>query len=178
MLKLAIMQIGIFGGSFNPPHSGHLRAAQNLLASGRQARPPLRRIDEVWFMPCYAHVWNKALAPAQHRLAMLQFFTGNRLKVSTLEIDQKRPVYTVETLKLLSSQYPQHRFFWIIGQKSLPELAKWEEPEKVKERLIVVPEVPGISSTIIRNRIKKGASIKNLVPEKVREYIEKHKLYQ
>lgn len=167
------MQIGIFGGSFNPPHSGHLRAAQNLLANGS----PARRVDEIWFMPCYVHVWNKELAPAEHRLAMLQFFTGDRLKVSTLEIDQKRPVYTIETLKLLSSQYPQHRFFWIIGQKSLPELAKWKEPERVKERLIVVPEVFGISSTIIRNRIKKGKSIQELVPAKVAEYIQKHELY-
>lgn len=176
MLKLAIMQIGIFGGSFNPPHSGHLRAAKSLLAC-RGGSPSLRRVDEVWFMPCYAHVWSKALAPAKHRLAMLQFFTGDRLKVSTLEIDQKRPVYTIETLRLLASRYPQHRFFWIIGQKSLPELPKWKEPEKVKERLIVVPEVPGISSTIIRNRIKKGKSIKELVPAKIAEYIQKHELY-
>ena len=170
MLKLAVMQIGIFGGSFNPPHLGHLRAAQNLLANGR--------IDEVWLMPCYAHVWQKKLALPKHRLAMTRFLENKKIKVSALETEQKKPVYTIETLKLLSSRYPQHCFFWIIGAKSLAELAKWEKPDEVKKQLIIVPEIPGVSSTIIRNRIKKGASIKNLVPAKAAEYIKKHGLYQ
>ena len=163
------MQVGIFGGSFDPPHLGHLKAAQNLLASAR--------VDEIWFMPCYVHVWDKKLASARHRLAMLKLLTRPQLKLSTFEVAKKRPVYTIETLKLLNSRYPQHQFFWIIGAKSLPELTKWKEPEKVKKQLLVVPEIPGISSTIIRQRIKKSQSIKNLVPAKVADYIKKHGLY-
>ena len=163
------MQVGIFGGSFDPPHLGHLKAAQDLLASGK--------VNEIWFMPCYAHVWDKKLAPARHRLAMLKLLTRPQLKLSTFEVAKKRPIYTIETLKLLNFRYPQHHFFWIIGEKNLSELVKWKEPEKVKKQLLVVLEIPGICSSLIRQRIKQGKSIKDLVPEKVAAYIKKHGLY-
>jgi len=164
------MRIGIFGGSFDPPHRGHLKAVQNLLVLGK--------IDEIWFMPCYVHVWDKKLAPARHRLAMTRLLKNQKIKVSVLEIEQKKPVYTIETLKLLNSCYHQHQFFWIIGEKNLSELVKWKEAEKVKKQLLIVPEIPGICSSLIRQRIKQGKSIKNLVPAKVAAYIKKHGLYK
>ena len=100
------------------------------------------------------------------------------IKVSTLEIKQKRAVHTVETLKLLEKKYPQHQFFWIVSQKSVPELPKWKDYERIKNQILIVPEIEGISSSIIRERVKKGLSLKDFVPEKIEAYIKKHGLYK
>lgn len=166
------MRIGVFGGSFDPAHLGHLRSCQQLVDS--------RLVDQVWLMPCYAHVWRKKLAPVKDRLTMTKFLENKKIKVSTLEIEQKRAVYTIDTLKLLSSKYPQHRFVWIISSKSLQDLPKWGDYQKLmkKHYFLVVPEIVDVSSSIVRERVKKGLSIKGLVPEKVKEYIEKNKLYR
>ena len=164
------MQIGIFGGSFNPPHLGHLLSSQRLIDSGS--------CDEVWLMSCYSHVWEKKLSPVKHRLAMTKLLENKSIKVSTLEIEQKRAVHTIETLKLLQKRYPQHQFFWVVGKKSMPELPEWKDYEKIKDQIIVVPEIKGISSSIIRQRVKKGLSLKNFIPEKVEAYIKKYGLYK
>jgi len=165
------MQIAIFGGSFNPPHLGHFLSAQQLVDFGF--------VDQVWLMPCYAHVWNKKLASPRHRLAMAKFLENKDIKVSTLEIEQKRAVSTIETLKILIAKHPNYRFLWIIGGKSVSDLPKWQDYEELIKNyyFLIVPEIMDVSSSIVRERTKKGLSIKSLVPEKVREYIEEQGLY-
>ena len=166
------MQIGVFFGSFDPPHLGHLRSAQHLVNSGS--------CDQVWLMPCFSHVWRKKLASPNHRLAMAKLLENKNIKVSDLEIKAKKALYTIETLEILKKKYSQHQFSLVIGEKSLKELPKWKEHQKlIKDyHLLVVPEIPGISSSIIRKRVKRGLSIRDLVPEKVRRYIERNKLYK
>lgn len=165
------MQIGIFGGSFDPPHFGHLLSAQQLVDFGF--------CDQVWLMPCFAHVWGKRLSSVKHRSAMTKLLENKKIKVSTLEIEQKRAMPTIETLKILEKKYPKHNFFWVIGEKTLEELPKWKDYRKLIKNynFLIVPEVEDISSSMIRERVKKGLSIKGLVPEKVRRYIERNKLY-
>jgi len=197
------MQIAIFGGSFNPPHLGHFLSAQQLVDFGF--------IDQVWLMPCYAHVWNKKLALIEHRLKMTKFLENEKIKVSELEIKEKKPVYTIETMELLKKKHPRHYFSLIIGEKSLKELSKWKDYKRLIKnyKFLVVPQnssntshprprrgeaeggqssiikpishplwvTTGVSSSIIRKRVKKGISIVGLVPGKVREYIKKNKLY-
>ena len=166
------MQIGIFGGSFDPPHLGHLRSAQRLLGH--------KSVDQAWLMPCYSHVWEKKLSPVKHRLAMTKLLENKNIKVSTIEIEQKRPVPTIETLRILRKKYPNDRFFWVIGEKSLPELPKWKDYEKLisNNDLLVVAEIKGISSSIIRQRVKKNLSLKGFVSKKVAEYIKNNGLYK
>ena len=166
------MQIGVLGGSFDPPHIGHLLSAQQLVDFGF--------CGQVWLMPCFAHVWEKKLSPVKHRLRMTRFLENKKIKVSTLEIEQKKALPTIETLRLLKRRYPQHHFCWVIGGKSLLELPKWRDYEELIKNyyFLIVPEEGGISSSIIRERVKKGLSIKGFVPEEVEAYIKKHGLYK
>lgn len=194
------MKIGVLGGSFNPPHLGHLIVSQQLIDFGF--------VDQVWLMPCYAHVWHKKLAPVKNRLTMCRFLANKKIKVSTLEIDQKKPMSTITTLKLLEKKYPKQQFFWLIGQKSLKELPQWNHyQELIKNyKFLILPQnskklkienclpsrqagklkiishplwaTSNLSSSVVRKRIKKGLSLKGFVPEKVAAYIKKHRLYQ
>ncbi len=166
------MQIGVFGGSFDPPHLGHLLSALQLIS--------FSYCGQVWFMPCFAHVWGKKLSPVKHRLAMTKLLGNKDIKVSALEIEQKRAMPTIETFKIFKKRYPQHQFFWVIGEKTLEELPKWKDYRKLIKNynFLIVPEVEDISSSIIRERVKKGLSIKGLVPEKVEAYIKRNKLYR
>ena len=82
------MKIGILGGSFDPPHKGHIIIANRLLK--------LRQFDQIWLMPCYHHPFNKKLSPSQTRLEMIKFLENDKVKVSDLEINQKTISYTVQ----------------------------------------------------------------------------------
>lgn len=194
------MKIGILGGSFNPPHFGHLLASQQLVDFGF--------VDQIWLMPCFAHVWEKKLAPIKDRLQMCRFLENEKIKVSTFEIEQGRAIPTIETLELLEKKYLQHQFFWLIGQKSLQELSKWQEYKKLLKnyKFLVIPQnnnklkienclpaslvgkleiinhplwiTSNLSSSVIRQRVKKGLSLRGFVPDHIAEYIKKHGLYQ
>lgn len=182
------MRIGIFGGAFNPIHKGHLQIAQNLLDQ--------KIVDEVWLLPCFSHVWNKELAPAEDRVKMINlalnfnnFEIKNCLKIKNLklkiklcgiELKQKRPVFTIDTVKILKKRFPQHNFYWIIGSDNFKTLNKWHSYEKLLNLIpfIIVPRTKdNYSSTIIRERVQKGLPITNLAPPFVERYIIDRKLY-
>ena len=189
------MKLGAFGGSFNPVHFGHLLSAQQLIEFGF--------VDEVWLIPCYAHIWNKKLAPLKHRWAMLKLCQTLKIKISDIEVKEKRPMPTIETLELLKKHFPQHQFFWVIGEKTLAELPRWIAYQRLisENHFLVLPQansssplstpssnfhrvfhkdwiVSNLSSTIVRKRCQKGLSLKGLVPQAVADYIQKHRLYQ
>jgi len=161
----------------------------------------LAMIDEVWLLPVYRHTFNKHLNELQIRLDLTRLLTNHRIKLSTLEIDNKLSGQTIELVPILKKGYPQHRFIFIIGSDQLPTFHKWGEYKKLLKLLpfLVMPRAgfslqplysgmrvldhpllvtTNISSTIIRDRIKKSLTINNLVPEKVREYIEEKGLYK
>ncbi|MBN2097314.1 MAG: nicotinate-nucleotide adenylyltransferase [Candidatus Omnitrophica bacterium] len=187
-------RIGILGGSFNPIHLGHLAIAE-------QARESLR-LDKVVFIPANIppHKQIKGFASAQERYYLTQLACqGNPdFQVCDLEIIRGGVSYSVETLKELKSIYPKARLYFIAGADFLTEFSAWKAIGKLKSlcTFVVAPR-PGhplkrlpkgmqaidvaaleISSTVIRNRLKKGKSIRYLVPEKVQQYILRKRLYR
>ena len=193
------MKIAILGGAFNPPHLGHSIIARQVLE--------FTDISQVWLAPCWRHTFQKELAPSQHRLSMTQFLANGHVSVSDIEIKNQLPGDTIETLELAEKLAPGDQFSFIIGSDNLVSFKKWTswedlitrwkfwifprpgfdyhleqyglENPKYKFQLIQHPllATSDISSTLIRNRLKAGYPIDYLLPEKVREYINKHKLY-
>jgi nicotinate-nucleotide adenylyltransferase len=200
------MRVGVLGGTFDPPHLGHLILAQ-------EAHQALD-LAQVLFVPA-GEPWRKAgreLSPREHRLAMTRLaVTGNPLfAVSTGEADRPGPSYTAETLAQLRAELgPQAEFFFIMGADSLADFPHWHDPLRILElaRLAVaerpaladagfeegVPEelaqalrrcvvwlpmpLVAISASAVRERVRQGLSIRYWVPDAVEEYIRRHGLY-
>ena len=194
--------IGVFGGSFDPIHLGHLLVAE-------QAREQLA-LAQVLFLPAARSPHKARQAPAAdlHRRAMVQLAIADHdaFALSTVDLDRPAPSYTVDSLKLLRAARPATEWVLILGADSLAGLATWREPARIaaQARLAVfarpgaaldldamqgqmpflvgrVVEIEGprveISATDIRRRQAAGHSIRYLVPEAVRAYIAAHGLY-
>src|SRR3989344_5093370 len=186
------MKVAILGGKFDPPHYGHLLIAQQVLESDL-------KIDQVWLMPAKNHPWKKINASAEQRMEMVKLLTNDKIKVSEIDLYRDGNIYTIDTVKILQQKY-HHQFYWIIGSDNIANFHKWKDWKKLQKLITFIvferngfpivnlPDnfiklkhknelVSSYSSMMIRNRIKKGLSIKNLVPEKVESYIIKYKLY-
>jgi nicotinate-nucleotide adenylyltransferase len=190
--------VGVFGGSFDPVHAGHLIMAE--VAADRL------RLDEVVFVPAYrpAHKRTRAIATFEHRISMLRRATqGNpRFGVSGIEGERGGISYTVDTLESMSRKGTSLHF--ILGEDSLAEFHTWHDPDRIvaMARLAVVPRRartrrPGprlraawrrrvvmldppridISSTEIRRRLRDGKSVRYWVPDRVHSFIRQHGLY-
>ena len=189
------MNIAVLGGSFNPPHICHVFISCYVLASVE--------IDQVWFLPCYKHAFRKELAPFHHRFRMcclaLELLREDRVHVSAIEKERQETSWTIDTVRDLKMQYPDDNFTWIIGSDVLLELKQWKDFDHLASLIsfLVVPrsgfssdfsdsianierlefQLPNISSSLIRKRIKNKQSIESLVPKHVAEYIRMYKLY-
>ena len=182
-------EIGLLGGSFNPPHVGHLMAAWYVLAT--------EPVAEVWLLPSYRHPFGKELAPFADRVEMcrLAAATVRGLHVCTAEAELAGdPLVgkTARTLEHLASKHPSLRFALVIGTDILPETGKWHRWERVRElaRIVVVgrqgheagaegrPLLPRVSSTEIRERLARGEDVSRLVPRRVLRHIEERGLYR
>ena len=182
-------RVGVFGGTFDPPHIGHLaiaNAALEELALERLLFVPARRSPLKERGP---------FASEADRLAMLQAAIGGepRFGVSRVELERDGPSYTVETLEALRDQ---GTLFLIIGGDAYAEFARWRRPERIRElATIVVAARPGapiaprdvrsldaplleISSRDLRARAARGRSLRYLVPEAALRYIEERRLYR
>ncbi|MBI5465290.1 nicotinate (nicotinamide) nucleotide adenylyltransferase [Candidatus Gottesmanbacteria bacterium] len=162
--------IAIFGGSFDPPHLGHVSLIKKILKAGL--------VDEIWLVPNFSHKWKKIIASPNNRFKMCQLLIKNKTKVCDIEIKREGKSYAIDTIRELKREYPGYQFYWLAGKDLLRELPKWKDPEALKKEIefIAFPKT-NVSSSKIRERIKKGLSITGLVPKKVEEYIRKHKLY-
>lgn len=190
------MKIGLFFGSFNPIHVGHLIIA-NYMAENTD-------LDRVWLIvsPQNPHKQRSTLADDHDRLYLAELATqGNpRLEVSDIEFDLPRPSFTVHTLAYLKEQQPDTQFVLIMGGDNLATLPKWKNYEYILQnhqiyvyrrpqyaegelaqhpnvRTFDVPQME-ISSTFIRNLIQQGKSIRYLVPDAVMEEIDKGQLFR
>ncbi|PIU83212.1 MAG: nicotinate (nicotinamide) nucleotide adenylyltransferase [Elusimicrobia bacterium CG06_land_8_20_14_3_00_38_11] len=185
------MKIGIFGGSFDPVHNGHIEIAKKAL---RQLR-----LDVLYFVPAFLppHKTRK-LTNVVYRKRMLRLAVKNypKFKISDFEIKRKK-IYTYQTLKYFRKKYKSAELYLIIGSDSAMDLKNWINVEEIKRlSKIVFAERKGYkvkikkdllklegiikdtSSTDIREKIKKYFSIKKLVPPVVEKYIKKNGLYK
>jgi nicotinate-nucleotide adenylyltransferase len=197
------MRIGILGGTFNPPHLGHLICAQEAyLQLG---------LDQVMLIPARTppHKPVEDEPGAQHRLELCRSAIGDdgRFAVSDIETLREGPSYTVDTLEELSSRDPNHELFLILGGDIAAGLPRWHQPQRVLSLATVavakrrgtprsavddaLESIPGgeraqffrmpriaISSTMIRRRARLDQPIRYLVPDRVSDYISEHQLYR
>lgn len=188
-------RIGIFGGTFDPIHNGHLVVAEQVLSK--------LGLDEVLFVPA-GDPWQKQTrASDTDRLSMviLALQEHPRYTVSTIDLDRPGPTYTIDTLTELREQYPRDELFFILGADAyrgidswhsadrLPELAQFvvvsrpteggSEPLPLRKgvNLLDIPALP-VSSTQCRQAIREGQALTGLVPPKVAQYIQDHQLYR
>ncbi|HVA45206.1 MAG TPA: nicotinate-nucleotide adenylyltransferase [Pirellulales bacterium] len=201
------MRLGLFGGTFDPVHLGHLLLAEYCREQCR--------LDAVWFLPAAEppHKQRPDLTPARQRIEMLQLAIGGHeaFSVCTREVERGGVSYTVDTLGELAAEQPSRQLFFLLGGDSLADLPRWREPAKIcelampvvvarpgspppdytslsslvsAERLqqirayqVDMPQI-GLSSREIRRRVAAGLSIRYQTPRAVEKYIQTARLYQ
>lgn len=192
------MRIGLLGGSFDPPHTGHLLAADDAFEA--------LGLDRLVFIPAAANPLKtgRSAADAEHRLEMVRRLLAgdDRFAVDPMEIERGGLSYTVDTLTALAARWPGAELFWLVGADVLRTFGQWRDPGRIAELATLVvmqrvgdapPEGGGalpaaarvlatrridISSTEVRRRVAEGRSIRGFVPEAVAEYIAAHRLYR
>ncbi len=192
------MNVGVFGGTFDPIHVAHLFVAEAARESAG--------LDRVWFLPSFRppHKNPDELTSFVHRLAMTRLAVEGHpaFEVSDIESRSSDPSYTTHTLELLQREYPDWNWFLILGEDSLCELHTWKDPQVLcrQARFIVFPrphadrsrvdrqfldnsvflDLPelDISATDLRKRIREARSVRYLVPDRVRVYIAQEGLYR
>ncbi|QPC46956.1 nicotinate-nucleotide adenylyltransferase [Mangrovibacillus cuniculi] len=186
-------RIGLYGGTYDPPHIGHLLVAETVLE--------FLELDEIWFIPNASppHKRKSLGVSNEDRVKMLSEATKDHpaFKVDEREMNRGGASYTVDTLRELKEEFPVNDFYFIIGADSVETLPTWKEIDVMLELVhfvavnregyqletsypvTVVPFQPvSISSTDIRERIASGKSIRYRVPTQVEKYIRERKLYE
>ena len=196
------MRLGIYGGTFDPIHYGHLLLAE-------RCRDELQ-LDEVWFIPAGSppHKQGRVSTPAKARMAMVEFAVSGfpEFRVSRIELERVGPSYTVQTLEQVRASAPSREVFLLMGADSIAELVTWKDPARILELAQVVAvnragekpdlsslnelmqqtgrtvrtiEMPamGISASEIRSRVALKQSIRFLTPRPVEMYIRQNNLY-
>lgn len=196
------MRIGILGGTFNPPHLGHLICAQEAYLQ--------LKLDRVTLIPARIppHKPVEDEPGPDHRLELCRVAVGDdeRFDVSDVEITREGQSYTVDTLELLHSQDPESELFLIVGGDIAAGLPRWREPERVlslatlavagrrgtsraevdealgglpggeRAEFFQMPTI-SVSSTVLRRRVRAREPIRYYVPDPVVSYIDRHRLY-
>jgi len=201
------MRLGLFGGSFDPVHYGHLLLAE---CCREQCR-----LDEVWFVPAAVppHKQDRRLSPAEARVEMLELAIAGHeaFSVNRYEVDRGGVSYTVDTLRHVRGEYPEGEPFLLMGADMLHDLPHWREadqicrlaipavvsrpgpgrpnfellagftpPERIamaRQHEVDMPQIE-LSSKEIRHRVADGLSIRYQTPRAVEKYIETHQLYR
>jgi nicotinate-nucleotide adenylyltransferase len=199
MSKMEKKRIGLFGGTFNPIHCGHVKAAESV--------QNIFSFDRILFIPSYLppHKESVDVASAAHRLKMVELALASfdRFFPSSVEIDARGTSYSILTLNKIKEMFPQTEAFFLLGIDAFLEIETWKDYEDVLEQCsFVVMSRPGfrlseakdiltekykiyllsintldISSSEVRERIRKNQPIEGLVPENVENYIKERRLY-
>lgn len=201
---MAVMRVGVFGGTFDPIHHGHLVAAEEVWYE--------LQLEYVLFVPANTppHKRDQPVTPVHHRVTMVELAIASNphFVLSRVDVDRPGPSYTVDTIALLHEELGQEaEVFFVMGMDSLAEITTWHKPQRLVQlcRLAVVDrpwfqvdmaaleaEIPGIVDSVIlvhipglaiassdlQQRVRKGRSIKYQVPAAVEEYIYAHELYR
>lgn len=187
------MRLGVLGGTFDPPHVGHLLAASDAFEA--------LALDRLLFIPAAAHPFkgDSVGATPQQRLQMLALLIANdgRFGIDTIEIERPGLSYTVDTLTDLARRYPDAQRFFLIGEDLVDQVATWRAPERLPELAEIVVLARGVtpvtapthfrrlatrrvdvSSTEIRARARADLSLHGFVPDPVAAYIRDAGLYR
>ena len=200
------MRLGVFGGTFDPPHVGHLLVAADAMEA--------LELERVAFVPAATQPLKAGAISASDaaRLAMTRLLVGSdpRFAVDPIEIDRGGLSFMVETLATLAARWPDAELFLLVGADVLSSFGRWREPERVRQlaTLAVLTRVDGgdaadvadadgigralvggpplmvdtrrvdVSSTEIRRRVREGKSIRGFVPESIADFIESARLYR
>lgn len=200
---MTIKKLGIFGGTFNPPHLGHLILAETAAED--------LRLDRVFFVPAGKppHKTNRPLAAPEHRLAMVKLTAAynSHFAVSGVDMDRPGPHYATDMVKIYREHYPHAQFYFLMGSDSLRDLLSWHAPAElismtnlvVMQRPAIYPDLalltrvlPGllekvyfldapeieISSTVIVERLRKKQSVRYQILDSVLKYLTEHELYE
>jgi len=185
-------KIGILGGTFNPPHQGHLIIANEVCHA--------LKLDQVWFMPNQEPPHKKKAGGASNedRISMLEMaIKGNIFfKIETIELDREGPSYTVDTMKILAARHPGHEYYFIIGADMVEYLPKWRQIDELLDLVtfvgvqrpgyrletpypVLLVDIPAIeiSSSLIRDRLHEGKTVDYLLPDSVIRQIREKQLY-
>lgn len=187
------MRIALFGGSFNPPHVGHLLGALYVRA--------VADVDAVWLMPAFRHPFGKVLASFDDRVELCESLAAlvDGVEVTRIEEDVESDGRTIHTVEHLKRCFPQHSFRLVIGTDILHEAHRWYEFDRLVQLapLLVLGRsghhapadrftnatfvdavpMPEVSSTEVRRRLASGEDVSGLVPRPVIEIIEQRGLY-
>ena len=189
-------KVGIYSGSFNPIHHGHIMLANYLVE--------FSDLDELWFVVTPQNPLKKKedLLDDDERLKMVQLAIGDdpRIRVSDIEMHLPTPSYTINTLTALSEQYPDSEFVFICGMDSLQNLKHWREYQRILDNyeLLVFPRegydggelvnypsvtvlktpILEVSSTFIRQCVKEGRDVRHFMPEKAFLYMKENHFYE
>lgn len=190
-------KVGLYGGTFDPIHTVHLIVAE-------QARDALN-LDEIWFLPAHIppHKRSRRITADIHRVEMIRLAIADnpRFLLNTVELerDSGQPSYTYDTVRLLKVRHPEVDFYFIIGGDMANYLPKWHRIDELVQMVqfvalarpgytmenkymqrVIETEMPqlDVSSTMIREKASAGRSIRYLVPDAVRMYIEEKRLYE
>ena len=189
-------KVGIYSGSFNPIHHGHVMLANYLVE--------FTDLDELWFVVTPQNPLKKKedLLDDDERLKMVQLAVGDdpRFVVSDIEMHLPTPSFTINTLTALSEQHPDCEFVFICGMDSLQNLRNWREYQRILDNfeLLVFPRegydggelakypsvnilqtpIVEVSSTFIRNCVKEGRDVRHFMPEKAFRYMQEHHFYE
>ncbi len=191
------MKIGIFGGSFNPIHSGHAIIAHHIITSGT--------VDRLWFMVSPVNplkVDHERQVADTDRLRMVEMVSRplEGVETSAFEFTMPKPSYTIDTLNALQAKFPDDELYLIIGADNWVVFDRWRNSEEIlaKYHLLIYPRlgydvtIPDeltdrvklvdapiieLSSTMVRERLAQGKSVRYYVPDEVLSYIERHNLY-
>jgi nicotinate-nucleotide adenylyltransferase len=196
---VSLARLGIFGGSFDPPHVGHLLAASDAVES--------LGLDRLVFVPARVSPFKEGMTqtPAADRLAMVRLLVGDdpRFAVDPIEIEREGLSFTVDTLAALAERHPDAERYLLVGEDVLPSFPLWREPVRVRAlaRLVVLRRATAgevmlpdavradppvmlatrrvdVSSTEVRQRARAGRSLRGFVPESVAAYIAEAQLYR
>jgi nicotinate-nucleotide adenylyltransferase len=176
------MKIALFGGSFDPPHLGHVLAACYAHVVGE--------VDEVWVLPVARHAYAKPISPWAQRWALCEAAFA-RLPFVRLRDDELRNAdgFTFDLVTTLSAAHPDHRWFLVGGTDTARDLPRWHRGDELKQlvEVIAVPRagydehgacLPAISSSLVRERLHRGSAVADLVPPAVTRLIAERAWYR
>ncbi len=192
------MKVALFGGTFDPVHNGHVKAAQSVLQ--------FTDCSEVWFIPVYWHSLKpmEKVSDILHRKKMIEIAIEGKGKMRLVDFNEN-PTYTIETIQKAKKVHPEHEYIWVIGSDLVQEFDSWKDARQILRgaKVVIVPE-PGfqkmqskllseqkgncivlwdaprvdLNSTAVRSKLVKGANVAGLIDERVLRYIKENNLYK